>query len=992
MLAAVVMVVVILLVGGVSYLVFTKSNPPTTTHTSCVPVSSPACAATLNVHDLSLSVPFRATQQGTVIPFSVLLPSGESARSYNLDFGDGATLTTATPTVDHAYAYPGTYLVSVQATVNGILHDNYRTLVALQVTNSYGSTGSGQVPSVAGTITKNATTSVAPSAVLLSGGSVTVSGSYTSAPTDPTWALGAPSITTSSGGTITSASNTSSNAVATVSFSAPGAHTASFVGVSTGPTGTLAHQNYVWTVFVAPVNFHAGVAGASASKSPHPGTIIAYENTPGGTYTSDPAIDYDIVGFEILINIYQTLIFYNGTQTGTNPESFVPELATCVPGSALCSKLYGTPLVTGSNYTFVVSHTANFYDPATKASWGVWPSDVLFSLARTMGFSMLPCYTCNNGWILSQALLSAGDPTNSLHSTLNNTPANIFQAVTVNDSKYCTSAMMTGDHGCVTFHANANGKNWPYILQLIADGEGASVVPCGWFSASAQGAGIPWWTQGNVSGAGDRPCLLPGGARSSSDAAFQTAVGMIPANGWDTWEPAGSSPPFLGNVQNNMVGSGPYYMLNYKPGISYQLAANPAYGANPSCSWANCFPAAGRYAGNVSVIWETSPSIGEQAMVAGVADYSGVPSTDFALLLQLVQEGRATAISIPTINLYFFPFVMNFNLQLAQRYTTNPINVPADWFSYLGMRQFFVHSYPYSTIQSTINTKDGIQVGFPYGGAIPQFMGNYYPKGVNWPGSDPCTSMTDQNCPGYWWSQMRSSSSAYYDPEAASCSSSAPCEFPIFGVTGDSDTDQRLALWANNIAQVSGGALKPHIIDVIESDVVTGQYSSPGQNFLTLYAIRWVPDYPDPTDYVRPMYLPDAVYTYSGAVAEELSQASFNASSGCPGAWNAYNTYANLTSVVPQSCQGTAYAAMNYAFSLAGPLPAGPQRANLYARGEAIANQLAMYVYMYQQNLVPTLGPWVDSLSFNANPVIGAGGDTPWYWLTGNSVQFAGSA
>jgi len=977
MVGGIILAVILVVSGAAAYGIFSVTTPSSGNVTTC----SPSCAPSSNVNDVTLFVPLKSAQQNSTLPFTATVPAGENPTQYRFDFGDGNNTTSGAPTVDHRYASPGNYLASATALVDGVTHYSYKQLVPITVTTSFASIGSGNVPGVSGSVTANGSSATNPTVVLTSGETLTVAGSYTAAPTNPAWTLALPKMIVSPGGTIHQNSSTLVGATAQVSFVSSGPHTVSFVGVSSGPSGAIAHQLYVWTVFVVPPGVPVGIQGGSGRASPHSGEIIAYENTPGGTYTSDPAIDYDIVGFEILINVYETLVFYNGSQTGPTSGGFVPVIATCVPGSAQCQSLYGNTLVSGSNYTFVISPTAHFYDPATQKSWPVYPTDVLFSIARTEAFATLPCVTCNNGWILTQSLLSAGNTTwDSPHGTYNNTPLNVLNTMTLNESGVCTAAMMTAANGCVTFHASGSGLSWPYFLQLIGDTEGGGIVPCGWFSAPAQGAGIPYWTLGNVSGAGDHPCQAPGVA------GYGVAPSAMPAKGWDNWESAASTPPFVGNVQNNMVGSGPYYMYNYIPGLSYTLRANPAYQANPQCTWSTCYPKPSQFAPEVSVYWEPGPVQGEQAMQAGIADYAGIPSSDFAFLLQMIEAGQASVLSIPTINIYFFPFVLAFSPSETTKYSSNPLNVPKDWFSYVGMRQFFIHSYPYATIQATVNTKVGLQIGFPFGGAIPQFLGNYYPTSVNWPSTDPCADASNPTCPAYWWAQITNPSSPYYDLETAACTTSSPCQFPLFGVTGDPDTDQRLSLWIHGIITASGGRVVPSIADIEEAAIVVGQYSAPYTNFETAYAIRWVPDYPDPTDYVRPMYQPDTTYTYSGAVAEQLGIAPFNSTSGCPGTATDYATYAALTLPVSNACQGVAYWAMQRALTIAAPLPDNAMRVQLYAQAEAIANQLALYIYEYQQELVPALGPWIDPGSFNTNPIIGAGGDTPWFWITGNGV------
>jgi hypothetical protein len=993
--AIVIMAVIVVISGAASYVAFSQIKNQGHTVVSCAPAGNPVCSQILNVHNVGLLIPLKSTQQGDLIPFTAVPPGG-GVSSFQWNFGDGTTQTTQQSVTTHAYKYPGTYIVQVSATVGGVVHDNDLALGLVTVTTSYASASSGQVPGVSGAIVANSTSNTTASAVLKPSQSVTLLGSYTAAPTDPAWTEKAPTLATP-GGTVSKASNTSGSFTATVLYSNPGIYTASFVGSAVDSAGHTAYQNYTWTVFVAPTGVPARLASVAAAASPHKGSIISYENTPGGTYTSDPAIDYDIVGFEILLNVYQTLIFYNGSQTGDSYQSYVPEIATCVPSSPICSQLYGSSLVSGYNYTFVISHVPKFYDPATGASWGVYPSDVVFSLARTMGFANLPSVGTNNGWIETQSLLPAGnvkwDQSAACggyvcHYPYNNTPQNVFASMSVNDSRWCPSIAMSQEHGCVTFHVYGGNESWPYFFQLIADGEGASIVPCGWFSAGAQGAGIPYWTQNNVSGSGDHPCLLPGGATSTSSSAFQSAVTAMPPTGWDAWEVLGSGAltgSYPGNVQNNMVGSGPYYMAHYVVGQSFNLKRNPAYAQLPECMWVTCEPAPAQMASDVSVVWESDASLGEQALASGVADYAGMPTSDYGLLLQLVQQGRAQALSIPTINIYFVPLALNFSVSAAQKLTPTPINVPGDVMSNLAFRQFLVHAYPYASIQSTINTRDGIQAGFPYGGAIPQFMGDYYPKDIAWPSGDPCTSTSNPACASYWWSQLTTSSSPYYDSLFASCS---PCNLPVFSPTGNPDNDQRIADWAAEVNTLSGGKVRVFEVTLPEAQIVSEQYSAgAGSSFLSAYGIRWVPDYPDPTDYVRPLYFPDNSFTYGSAVAEQVHLGAYNATSCSAGGhdFTNYGYWASLATL-PENCQGVAYDAMNYAFTLAAPMPDNVTRVQLYDLGEKIANLLGLYVYQFQQNLVPVLGPWVTPSSFNTNPIIGGGGDTPWFWITGNNV------
>lgn len=987
--SAVLIVVVLALVGVGSYGLlggFGSASSPTT----CWPPTAFACGKFVNTHDVTLLLPFKSVQQGSQVPFTVSLPPAESAASYKIFFGDGTSVSSVSPTITHNFSSPGQYLVQADASVNGLTHDNLPALTLLTVTASYATNSLGDLPGLVGALISNSTSPAGThgvTAVIAAGGSVSVNASYTSAPTNPAFAPVAPTFNVT-GGTFANKVTSASSGAATVTFPDPGTFTITFVGSSSDGNNTY-FENYTWTVFVAAPGVHAGVAGGLTHTTAHPGLIEAYEEAPGGALSEDPAIDYETVGYEPILNVYQTLITYNGSNTGPTYQSFVPELATCVPGSPACANLYsGDTLIDGWNYTFVLQSASHFYDPQTSTSWGVWPTDVVFSLARTMGFSTLPTVSANNGWIIAQALLSPGNVGwDQIHGAYNNTPQNILWSMTINDSVHCPAAALSDAstaHGCVTFHVAGAGHEWPYFLELIADPLGSSVVSCGWFSASSQGAGIPYWTAGNSSGAGDHPCPEIG------TGGWGRNVSLIPANGWDQWEQLGSGSfgTYAGHVQFNMLGSGPYYMQQYSVGIGYELAANPAYQQNPFCTWLQCEPAAKQYASSVQVTWETTAIPGEQAFAGGGADFASIPQPDLQLLIQLINEGKANAISAPSLTIGFFPFDLNFNIGGAQKFTTNPISVKGDFFSYQGMRQFFARAYPYQTILRTIQTYDGIQLSFGYGGAIPQFMANYYPRDIPWPNQDPCNDPTNVACPTYWWTQMQMPSSPYYDPEVAACTSASPCELPMFGETGSPANDEIMSLWASSISSLTGGAVKVSTTDINFVDlIINSEFSGPGQDPMPIFSLGWAPDYPDPTDYVAPLYAANGTYTYDNAVMQSLLTPQFT--QGCPAGTTDFNYFANTT--FGNNCQGVAYKAMLYALGIAATAPAGPYRVLLYDLAEKIAYQLALYTYTGQGNIVASAAAWIDTSSLNTNVTIGGGGDEPFFWVTGNGVQYAGS-
>jgi len=996
---AAVVLVIVLVVGGVgAYFGLAAINPKSTT--TCAPTNSAVCGAltTKNIHDLTLFVPYAVSQTGTLLPFTASLPVGESASQYNFTFGDGQHALSGSNTATHVFNNPGTFIASVQALVNGVWHDSYAGgLEIISVSASAALPSSANAPSVHGVVTSNATggAPVTGARAILGqgGGQVWVTGTYTGSPTNPVYQPQAPTIITSVG-TISNAANTSTSASAAVTFATVGTHWITFVAKAVTAAGVVGYQNFTWTVFVGTPGYSTQT---SQPASPHKNTLNAYEFTGSPLSSLDPAIAYDTVSAEPIENIFQTLITYNQSLTGVTASSYVPVIATCVPGSAQCQTLYGSTLTDFRNYTFVIDSAPQFYDPQTGNHWGVYPTDVLFSIIRTESFAIQPCVECNNGWIISQSLLPFGNASwdGGIHA-LNNTPAHMYGTITLNDTAAgCTATIQAASHGCVTFDAFADTVPgapssttgaphlWPFFLELITDNLGASIVPCGWFSAPAQSAGIPYWTAGNVSGNGDHPCAAPGSA------GYGVNPLTLPAKALDAYQTAGSGTTgsFLGNVQFNAAGSGPYYLPTgglVMP-TSYALRANPFYASNAKCTWAGCYPVLGKFAANVNVVWETSEVPGEQAYQAGVADFAGIPATQAAFLLQLVQQGKIGVSAFPSISVFFWPFNLNYSVAKVGRFTTSPINIPADFFANVGLRQLWVHAFPYSTIQSTISTKDGIQYFFNYGGAIPQFMANYYPTNISFPSTDPCSDNTNPACPAYWWTQITTAGSAYYDPEAAACKVTT-CKVVTFGQLAAPDLDQRFALINAQISAITGGAIQVSTTDLSFATLVAQSlFQGPHNSPLTNYQLGWAPDYPDPTDYVGPLYGVDATYTAGDTVAEQLALPAYNAVS-CASGTTQPGYY--VSNPVINACQGQAFKALTLLLAQAAVAsPSGTQRVLLYNMAEQIANKLALYVYWGQQNVVATYAAWIDGTTINSNVTIGGGGDILWFSIGGNGVH-----
>ena len=985
---AVVILIVVLVVAGLgSFFVFAAQTPTKV----CVPAGAPGCLVS-NIHDVTVVAPFTAAQTGQTIPFTIQLP--ETSSDFNISFGDGTYATGSTPTFTHAYTSSGTYIVSAKALVGTTWHDNLRSLIIVTISASYTGDVNGTLPAIRGTIISNSTSTTAPTGVLSVGGKLTVEGVYTGNASALGWTYIPPTITASCGTSCITPTSVTVNGqpgvMAGVSFPSAGIYTITYNAGS--QLGTSQQKtDYVWTAYVSsPSGIPTGVAVA---KSPHPGQIIDYENAPGGATTLDPSVDYETTGYEVIQAVYEPLVTYNGSATGPYASDFIPVIAACVPDTAQCTSLFGNDLYSGYNWTFVISSSAHFYDPSNpSASWGVWPSDGVFSEARALTLA-IPLGDFP-GWIQAQALIAA--PANAeydagLHAPFNNTPNNILSSMTINESGACPSVATTDTalyHGCVTFHADGWGAyashpgagplSWSNFLDFMAIQSSGGILSCGWMTSV--GAGLPGFTS---TPGGDHPC-------APSSNVTDPSTSTIANTAWDFMEtdylseyPCGISPTACGS----MVGTGPYYLSSYVVATSYGLKANPNYEANPNCSWtyvagANaCYPQAGQYASSVDVTWESDPALtaGLQGLQAGVVDFSAYHyTTQTALALQLVAQHKAQLTIGPTLEIDFWPFNFAFNTTALAAYPTGPVTVPSDWFSILGVRQLFTTSYAYSTVQSTLNTINGIQYFFSYGGTIPHYMADYDPTNVSWPSANPVVNYSSRLSPSYWWAALTNPSFAggqYYNATVAGCKPSSPCQVPFFSETGYPNIDQAAALLAQNLLTYPNGSVILHVLDITFATAVAdslseGAYSGP----LTVYRLGWAPDYAAPDDYWIPLYYPNSTYTDSDTVWQQTNLPQFDE----PYCSSNPQTYINA---VNDSCQGAAYDAMNQLFIETYSATSHAQALLLYNMAEHIANNLALYIYSWQNNNVWIEAPWINPASIDQQVSVEGATEVAFWWV-----------
>ena len=110
------------------------------------------------------------------------------------------------------------------------------------------------------------------------------------------------------------------------------------------------------------------------------------DEAPGNPDTLDPAVDYETTGGEVLQNVYEPLIWYNGSSA----VDLVPMLATNVPTIA-----NGGITPDGLNYTFHIRQGVEFADGNLMT-----PTDVQYSITRAMLINDIN----SPAWMLLQVL------------------------------------------------------------------------------------------------------------------------------------------------------------------------------------------------------------------------------------------------------------------------------------------------------------------------------------------------------------------------------------------------------------------------------------------------------------------------------------------------------------------------------------------------------------------------------------------------------------
>ena len=444
-------------------------------------IPSPSTTATMTV-----SVSSNSASVDQNLTFAAFISGGTPSKVI-FNFGDGITgsathLTGNEYTITHSYSSAGRFLVTANATVNGKHLNNLKSIDEITISPATVN------PTVASEIT--VPTVLTSSQIVAPGSTVTLTASTLEPPTATNWTIGYyiwsfGDKTTSTDYTVY---NTSSGSfmvgnvshlyanegiyvltLGVITFNATNyvlsTYTSNGINYTYYPLSDLASilsssGNYYNNTYVCTlvVNSTAQLVSSTAPIT-NPHEILVTEIWPGGPYTFDPAIDDEVVGMEVIMNVYETLLQYNGSSATQLFPMIASQIPTIANGGISANFL---------NYTFPIRSGLKFANGDPLTAW-----DVYTSYIRTMLFVTSTPGT--SGYIITENLLPGGGFAPNATSY-----QNITSAITVDNTSQT-----------VTFHLLSPN---PVFLDYLADPMGASITDYSWLVA--HGAGITFTPAG----------------------------------------------------------------------------------------------------------------------------------------------------------------------------------------------------------------------------------------------------------------------------------------------------------------------------------------------------------------------------------------------------------------------------------------------------------------------------------------------------------------
>ena len=546
------------------------------------------------------------------------------------------------------------------------------------------------------------------------------------------------------------------------------------------------------------------------------GTYTAVELETGGYKSLDPAIEYDTVSYEILLNTLQTLVMYKGNSS----SSFEPMLAASLPnetagGVNLHWHNYTMKTPWGStytvheapytNYTFTIRSNATWQNGQPVKAW-----DVMYSITRTLLFDAGTPGT--PGWIQAQYLLP-GD----YYTT--NTFYNITTNITVDNAT-----------NSITFHFQ-KAMSPTLVYEILGQVSGAAIASASWLIAN--GAGITW-----------------------------------SPSGFQAYKAHGNSGDYNTYVQNNVLADGPFMVQYIVPSQEIVLEKNPDF--NSPGPW---YPAASL--NHVVIQWVPEETTTYLDLKSGIAQSATIPSSSWNQVQSLEKAHLATYYSFPTLSIFWYNFNAQVNVSMAQKVVYSSTNMPSALFVSHNVRLAFAYAYnyPYYFAQQIGNAIYDTTFAVPYAGMLPARMA-FAPTLTN--GNSTLVTQYNGNVsvPTYnmtkaksaWYNFTNSNDFAALGLTKASSGvieyNGKPLVIPIVVDTADPTDLAGATTWATNLMSIINGST--FVVTPLAFPTILG-YQVQGANPMPVYFLGWAPDYPYPTDYLGPMGLPTNTSLYPGA-------------------------------------------------------------------------------------------------------------------------------
>ncbi|HLI46615.1 MAG TPA: ABC transporter substrate-binding protein [Geobacterales bacterium] len=439
-------------------------------------------------------------------------------------FGDGhkmeLNVTSSSESLDYQYSNVGNFLVYADEVLNGkVISSTENSLIEIRVSPKVEKSIADyiSIPTISFDVTKNSEIPI-----VNVNESLYLFGGYLQPPTNPNVTLKQYIWNFGNGKTLALDINSTNNLPiqnpVSISYTSEGIYALNLTLITEDEsTGKKYSYTVFQTIAVKGTN-HKFALFKFAGTIPNPDIINVAENLPGGPFSLDPNVDYELVGFEVISNIFSTLLIYNGSST----TSFIPYVAEQLPTveNGGISNNY-------TKYTFKIRSNLRFSNGDPLTAYDVW-----YSIIRALLFEGGNPGT--GDWVVAQYLVEGASIGVPLVTNENKQEA---------FSKIMNAVSYDNNTNTVTF--NLIKPTPPQLFfTALAFPLATAILDSKWLKNI--GAGITFTPDGFLA-----------------------------------YEEQANIGNYNTEIQYNPVGSGPYMIQSYVPGQTIVLAPNPYFPGLP---------------------------------------------------------------------------------------------------------------------------------------------------------------------------------------------------------------------------------------------------------------------------------------------------------------------------------------------------------------------------------------------------------------------------